>query len=189
VGVLEPILDHSLPVVGQLDPSNPVHDILTNRGDQAFPHAAVTNKTWNKWTEWRLVGDSKFCGASISANCGDQSRAFVNSVDKTYHQLIKCGVVGGILGFVIPGGHAVAAICARQAAGLLALDLIYKKVTVGNDQGDGVVPLHSQRYPGDPGPFQVDDGDAHTSATHAQFKTGQQISNAINNRMGVPVVP
>lgn len=197
LAALSPLFVANNPVLRQMTPGSSFHSQINGRGDP-FPHAAVVNVAWNKWTPWRLMGDKRYCGSVQSANgvpyyvgprtpnCGDLSRLFVDGVDKTYHRYIKCSIVGGILGFVLPGGHAVAALCAKNAAGLKVPDLVYRRLSVGTRRGDGVVPEESQNYPDGSQPFIVPDGDSHLGVTHSRFRTGFQIGLAMNRRMGVP---
>lgn len=135
------------------------------------------------------MGDNRACAGDYSPNCGNSGnggRRFVNTVDKAYHRDIKCAVVGGFLGFVLPNAWAVALACGREAAGLKVLDLVYKRISVGGDHGDGIVASSSQRYPGSPRVYPVSDADSHVGVTHSQDRTGPQIAAAIHFTYAVP---
>lgn len=177
------------PVLTEMTPHNSFHGFINSRGDPVL-HAAVVNQAWERWTMWRLIGDRKYCGQGqlgpIAPNCGDLGRNYVNATDKAYHRYIKCAVVGGILGFVLPGGHAVAAACGLNAAGMRGVDWVYHRVSVGSDQGDGIVPVNSQKYPDGSIPYTAYDSDSHIAETHSQNRTGPQIANALRLRIGVP---
>jgi hypothetical protein len=70
-------------------------------------------------------------------------------------------------------------------------DLIYKRLSVGHDSGDGIVPLGSQRYPTvtDPeGQFVVPDADSHVGVTSSTGQTGPKIADAIHRWVGTTFV-
>jgi len=165
-----------------MTPNNSFYSGL-NAGAEPFPRAAVINQAWDKWTEWRIYGDWT---CQLYTEC--DGRHVVARIDKTYHRYLKCAVIGGIFSFFIPGAGSVAAACALSAANLKGYDLIYKRLSVGNDHGDGVVPVHSQRYPNldGGGQFTVLDSDSHLGETRSTRQTGISIANAINQRLGIP---
>lgn len=181
LGILAPVILHaSSPVLDEMTVHNSFHTFL-NAGSEPFPRAAVIDQSWDKWTEWRLYGDFH---CAMYTEC--DGRHVVARVDRTYHRYIKCAVVGGIFSFFIPGAGAVAAICGSSAARMKGYDLIYKRLSVGHDSGDGVVPVGSQRYPNldGGGQFFVGDADSHVGVTASIRQTGPQIANAIHARVG-----
>lgn len=183
LGILGPIIVHSSsPVTDETTVHNAFHANL-NGGYEPFPRAAVINQSWDKWTEWRLYGDSH---CALYTEC--DGRHVVARADRTYHRYLKCAVAGGIFSFFIPGAGAVAAVCGSSAARMKGYDLIYKRLSVGHDSGDGIVPLGSQRYPNldTGGQFYVPDSDSHLGVTSSTRQTGPAIATAINNRVGVP---
>jgi len=180
--ILGPIIDNAGHALGEMTPNNSFYSGL-NAGAEPFPRAAVINQAWDKWTEWRIYGDWT---CQLYTEC--DGRHVVARIDKTYHRYLKCAVIGGIFSFFIPGAGSVAAACALSAANLKGYDLIYKRLSVGNDHGDGVVPVHSQRYPNldGGGQFTVLDSDSHLGETRSTRQTGISIANAINQRLGIP---
>lgn len=144
----------------------------------------MIDQAWDRWTEWRLYGDFR---CQLYTEC--DGRHVVAAVDRTYHRYLKCAVIGGIFSFFIPGAGTVAAACGASAANMSALDAIYKRLSVGNDHGDAIVPVHSQLYPGlgSSGQFYVFDSDSHVGVTQSTQQTGPGIANAINVRIGVPI--
>lgn len=185
---LSPLFTSNNPVLHEMTPGSSFHQQINGRGDPNYVGVAIVNEAWDKWTEWRLIGDHKYCTGDYSPNCGDQGHRFVNTVDKTYHRDIKCAVVGGFLGIVLPGAGAAALACAREAAGLKVLDMIYKRVSVGRDHGDGIVASNSQTYPNSPYRYVVPDADSHLGVTHAQDRTGRRIADAIHSTYNVPFI-
>jgi pimeloyl-ACP methyl ester carboxylesterase len=182
--ILDQFINQSGAVLSEMTPNNPYYANL-NAGSEPFPRAAVIDQAWDKWTEWRLLGDWTVLCPTLYSGC--DGRHVVATIDKTYHRYLKCAVIGGIFGFFIPGAGTVAFACAASAANLKGWDLIYKRLSVGNDHGDGVVAVHSQRYPNldTGGQFMVLDSDSHLGSTRSILQTGPQIANGINQRIGI----
>lgn len=193
VALLAPLVDAYAPVASETRPSNPLHTFINSRVEN-FPHIAVVNLTWDRWTAWRMYADSKFCGRpfELYGPCATYSRQYVNSVDKTYRKYIKCAVVGGLLGIVhVTGGWPVAFGCGQAAAGMRLGDAFYKRITVGRSHGDWLVPEWSQRWPGafNNNQLYVTDAPSHVGETSSVDRTGPQIAIAIQ-RFGIqPAVP
>lgn len=183
LGILAPIIVHSSsPVTDESTVHNGFYANLNN-GSEPFAHAAVINKSWDKWTEWRLYGDFH---CALYTEC--DGRHVVARADRTYHRYLKCAVVGGIFAFFIPGAGPVAAVCGSSAAQMKGYDLIYKRLSVGHDSGDGIVPLGSQQYPSryGAGQYVVPDADSHLGVTASTGQTGPRIADAIHQQVGVP---
>jgi hypothetical protein len=183
--ILDPLINQTGAVLNEMTPHNPYYTNL-NAGSEPFARAAVINQAWDKWTAWRIYGDWT-CQVMYSECDG---RHVVATVDKTYHRYLKCAVIGGIFSFFIPGAGSVAAACALSATSLKSWDLIYKRLSVGNDHGDGVVAVHSQRYPNldEGGQFLVLDSFSHLGETRSNTQTGPAIAAALNGRFGAPTV-
>lgn len=181
VSLLDPILGAG-PVLGEMTPHNPFYSNL-NAAYEPFPRAAVINQAWDRWTEWRLFGDFR---CRLYTEC--DGRHVVAAVDRTYHRYLKCAVIGGIFSFFIPGAGAVAKVCGTSAATLSGLDAVYRRLSVGNDHGDGIVPVGSQRYPNvdNGGQFYVIDSDSHVGVTQSTRQTGPGIANALIQRIRIP---
>lgn len=184
VTILDPILTQNGGVITEMTPHNPYYSNL-NAGYEPFPKAAVIDQAWDKWTPFRVYGDAT-CTVLYSQCDG---RHVVAYVDKTYHRFLKCAVIGGIFSFVLPAARPVATACALSAARLKGFDLLYKRITVGNDHGDGVVAVHSQRYPNldAGGQFLVLDSDSHVGVTRSTKQTGPAIASALSTRLNVPI--
>jgi pimeloyl-ACP methyl ester carboxylesterase len=182
ISILGPIIDRTGRVLGEMTPNNSFYGNL-NAGYEPFPRAAVIDQAWDKWTEWRLYGDFR---CRLYTEC--DGRHVVALIDKTYHRYLKCAVIGGIFSFFIPGAGTVAAACALSAANLKGYDLLYKRLSVGSDHGDAVVPVHSQRYPNldTGGQFYVFDSDSHVGVTQSTRQTGPSIATALNQRLFIP---
>lgn len=78
-------------------------------------------------------------------------------------------------------GFAVGLTNLKQAAGLRALDLIYKRVSMGGGEGDAVVPERSQRGPGS-GTWpvvRIPDSDSHVAVTHNLRQVGVEVRRTI----------
>lgn len=183
LAILAPVIIHaSSPVMDEMTVHNSFYSNL-NYGSEPFPRAAVIDKSWDKWTEWRLYGDFH---CAMYSEC--DGRHVVARADRTYHRYLKCAVIGGIFSFFIPGAGAVAEVCGSSAAQMKGYDLLYKRLSVGHDSGDGIVPVGSQRYPNldSGGQFYVGDSDSHLGVTSSTAQTGPQIALAINKRVGVP---
>jgi hypothetical protein len=180
--ILGPILDNAGRAVGEMTPNNSFYSLL-NSGSEPFPRAAVIDQAWDKWTAWRLYGDFR---CPLYTEC--DGRHVVATVDKTYHRYLKCAVIGGIFGFFIPGAGTVAAACGLSAAQMKSYDLIYKRLSVGSDHGDAVVPIHSQKYPNldTGGQYYVLDSDSHVGVTQSTKQTGPTIATALNQRLFIP---
>lgn len=183
LAILAPVIVHaSSPVMDEMTVHNGFYSNL-NYGPEPFPRAAVIDKSWDKWTEWRLYGDFH---CAMYSEC--DGRHVVARVDRTYHRYLKCAVIGGIFSFFIPGAGAVAEVCGSSAAQMKGYDLLYKRLSVGHDSGDGIVPVGSQQYPnvGSSGQFIVGDADSHLGVTSSTSQTGPAIARAINLRVGTP---
>ncbi len=181
VSLLDPILGAGR-VLGEMTPHDPFYSNL-NAGSEPFPRAAVINQAWDRWTEWRIWGDAR---CRLYTAC--DGRHWVAGVDRTYHRYLKCAVIGGIFSFFIPGAGSVAQACGSSAAALRGLDAGYRRLSVGNDHGDGIVPVTSQRYPNvdNGGQFYVFDSDSHVGVTQSTGQTGRGIANAMHERISVP---
>jgi len=181
--ILDPIVNQSGNVLSEMTPDNSFYSTL-NAGSEPFPRAAVIDQAWDKWTAWRLLGD---WSCRLYTEC--DGRHTVAAVDRAYHRYLDCAVIGGIFSFFIPGAGSVAQVCGLSAANLKGADLVYKRMSVGNDHGDGVVPNHSQRYPNldESGQFYVYDSDSHLGVTQSTRQTGPQIAQAINQRLHVSI--
>ena len=99
------------------------------------------------------------------------------------------GSIDSRMFLLFPGARLVATACGLSAAHLKGFDLVFKRLTVGNDHGDGIVPVHSQRYPNldSGGQFLVVDSDSHLGETRSIKQTGPAIGNALNQRLGIPI--
>lgn len=183
-GVVLPLaLNATAPVVRELHPRSSFFASF-NSVPESFPRGAIQSKSWDKWTEWRLYGDLK-CHPYFS--CG--GRSTVKFIDRSYHSAIKCAVVGGLAGFFWAPAWGVAAGCAKIGAQLKGYDLVFKRLTVGNDSGDGIVPLNSQFYPNVPSnqQFTILDGDSHVGVLRGVDKSGPRTAQAMNELFLVPL--
>ena len=187
LAIIAPILARQgVPVLQEMSTGSAFHSTINSRGDAAYRVAGVQNQIWNRWTEWRVIGDHETCGdPQPFVNCDGYSRRAVNAVDKNYHHFIVCSVVSGFLGIVWPGARDVARGCASNASWLRAIDYAYLHMSVGNGTGDGIVPLFSQYYPGAATYYQVlvDDSDSHIGETKSQV-TANGIAAAIQRSVG-----
>jgi pimeloyl-ACP methyl ester carboxylesterase len=188
ISVLAPILlTNAVPVTQEMGTDAPFHSTINARGDAGYRVAGVQNRAWDRWTLWRLLGDNHTCDSQPFISCDDYSRRYVNAVDKTYHHYIDCSIVSGLLGIFWPPRISTAIGCAKNAGLLRAIDYSYKHMSVANDHGDGVVPEHSQVFPGAPPSLQVlvDDSDSHIGETKSQ-RTANGLARAINLAIGTP---
>lgn len=169
------------PVIAELNPHGGFWGTF-NAAPESFRRAGIQSNSWNKWSGWRMWGDSR-CTPIVW--CG--GRATVKFTDQRYHFAIKCAVVGGIAGFFWHPSWAVAAGCAKLAAQLKGSDLVYKRLTVGEDSGDGIVPLNSQYYPNADRQYPIGDGDSHVGVLRGVDKSGPQVRLALKEVFGVAV--
>jgi pimeloyl-ACP methyl ester carboxylesterase len=187
VAIVGPIMiNNVVPVVQEMNTDADFHQTINGRGDASYRIAGVYNRAWDRWTLWRLMADNQKCVPEPLFPCDTYSRAMVTSVDRMYHGYLSCSIASGILGIFWPGARPAAVGCAKNAAWLIAVDGAYKRLSVGSAHGDGVVPEHSQLYPGAPANLQflVDDSNSHIGETRSQ-RTADQVNRAINS-MGVP---
>jgi hypothetical protein len=189
ISVLAPILvHHANPILDQMVTGSAFQSEINSRGN-AFPVAGIQNRAWDRWTEFRLWGDSRRCG-NVVVDCGDGGgRSYVQTADKSYHLFIKCAVVSSMFGFVWPGAWRVARACGFGAAALRTVDLQYRALSVGNSHGDGIVPEWSQYFPGAApnAQFLADDSDSHLGETSSGRYTGGRITEAMRSTFGVPL--
>lgn len=183
--VLPLALNAYAPVIRQLNPSSSFFSNF-NAQYEGFPRAAIQSKSWDKWTEWRLYGDAR---CVPYAPCG--GRETVKFIDKSYHRAIKCSIVGGLAGFFWAPAWGVAAGCAKIGAQLKGYDVVFKRLTVGGDSGDGIVPMNSQFYPNLPPEYQftIRDGDSHVGVLKGTDKSAGVAATVLNFRFGVPLRP
>ena len=139
---------------------------------ESFPRYGITNEIPRRWALARVGGD-------FFANNGE---SVVSSVKKVYNVAVTGSVIGFFFG-VLPG-----AAFATVAVVMNATDLLWNRLTVGSQQGDGVVPLASQRYPGATAIYVTPQADvvSHT----AQIDTPQSarsIRRVLEINVGVPV--
>jgi hypothetical protein len=186
-GIVGPVLfATNNPVLWQMSPNNSFYQSVNSQPD-GCPHAAIIDRAWDKWTEWRLLGDTYGCGDPSLRDCGHEGRRYVQSVDKGYHVALDCSVTSGLLGIIFQNNYSqrISSYCAAIAAELVAFDAIYKRLSVGHEHGDGVVPESSQTYPSSPGlQFLADDSDSHLGETHSTEHTGLALVQAMN-RLGM----
>jgi hypothetical protein len=100
---------------------------------------------------------------------------------------IKCAVVGGIAGLFWHPSWVVAAGCAKLAAQLKGADAVYKRLTVGSDSGDGIVPMNSQYYPNANRQYLIGDGDSHAGVLRGVDRSGPKVLAALSEVFGVPI--
>jgi hypothetical protein len=100
---------------------------------------------------------------------------------------LKCAVVSGLFGIVWPGARSTARGCATNAGTMAAIDYAYKRLSVGSDHGDGIVPEHSQIYPGSTVQILNDDSNSHIGETRSR-KSMNAIATAISRAARVPIV-
>src|SRR5689334_21636902 len=87
------------PVLNEMVPGTAYQATLNSRGNPV-PMAGIQDRVWDRWTPFRLMGDSKGCGNGI-IDCGDRGgRSWVQTTDENYHRFIKCAVVSGLLGII-----------------------------------------------------------------------------------------
>lgn len=174
-------LNSGSPVIREMNPHDGFWSAF-NAVPESFPRAGIQSKSWDKWSGWRMWGDSR---CSPLVYCG--GRATAKFVDQRYHFAIKCAVVGGIAGLFWHPSWVVAAGCAKLAAQLKASDGVYKRLTVGGDSGDGIVPLNSQYYPNANRQYQIPDGDSHVGVLRGVDKSGPQVLAALSDVFRVPL--
>ncbi|MGI8401122.1 MAG: esterase/lipase family protein [Gemmatimonadaceae bacterium] len=173
----------SAPVAAELRPTSSYRATL-NSPAEVFPRASIQSQSWDKWTEWRLYGDMH--GAPYAGAMG--GRGWVKFIDHEYHYAIDCAVIGALGGLWWPAAWYIASGCAKLAAQVKGYDLVFKRLTVGGDHGDGIVPLASQKYPNLSAgrQFTIGDGDSHVGVLRGTDRSGSQIVNALNLVFGVP---
>jgi pimeloyl-ACP methyl ester carboxylesterase len=181
------MLQGAIPVTKQMGTDAAFSAIINGRGDQTYKTAGVQNRMWDRWTAWRLIGDNQQCEPHSVVDCDAISSSYPRTADRTYHGYIKCSVVSGLFGFIWPGSRRAAVSCARSAASMFAMDYAYKRLSVGSAHGDGVVPEHSQIYPGSPVQVLVDDSNSHIGETRSR-RTANGIAFAISQSVGTPFV-
>lgn len=147
-----------------------------NTGYEPYFRAGVQNYSWDRWTEFLLIGNKFGMG-----------RALVKDADKSYHRSIDCAIISGIVGFFWAPSWTLTSVCATVAADLRGYDLVYKRLTVPGESGDALVPGSSQIYPNAASyaQFAVHDADSHLGVLAGNSSTEPQIDNAISQIFGV----
>lgn len=147
-----------------------------NNGYEPYIKAGVQNYSWDRWTEWLLLGQAT-----------GQGRALVKDADKTYHRSIDCAIISGIVGIFWAPSLKVASVCAVVAADLHGYDMAYKRLTVPGESGDALVPGSSQLYPNAPSNAQyaVLDADSHLGVLAGNSSTVPQIKFALSRSFGL----
>lgn len=189
VYAITPFLKSDNPVLTQMSPNNSFYRYVNTRSDN-FPHAAVVGKSWDRWIEWKVLGDWNSCYNNPGPNCGESGHTWANNADRVYHWGVKCAVVSGLLGIVLPGSRRAAAVCAQFSAGMVGVDLIYRHLVLAGDHGDGLVREASQKWPSASSAllYNVDDSDSHMAEPHATraAQAGKRIADAIHEQSFVP---
>ena len=121
--------------MADLRPGSPAMVAVNQGSPETFPRYGITNSIPRRWAIARVGGDL------LSDNSGEQKAQLVKTV-------FRIAVAGSIIGSFIPFFHPAAAALAFVAAALDQTDRWWTRITVGADQGDGVVPYLSQQYPG-----------------------------------------
>ena len=163
------------PVVADDRPGSPFLGSL-NAGYEPYLRAGVQDYSWDRWTEFLLVG-----------NMFGMGRALVKDADKSYHRSIDCAVISGILGFFWAPSWTLTSVCATVAADLRGYDLVYKRLTVPGESGDAFVPGSSQLYPNAPGyaQYAVHDADSHVGVLAGNSSTEPTIEQALTKTFGL----
>jgi pimeloyl-ACP methyl ester carboxylesterase len=175
-------LNASIPSILDIQPNSGFLSTM-NATPETFLRAGVQNYSWNKWTFFRILGDT------FGTDGG--GRRYVKTVDTWYHRSLDCAVVGGLAGFFWQPAWQVGAGCAMVAAGLKGVDDVWKQITVpGSEQGDAVVPGHSQLYPNVASTFQfgVYDADSHTGVLKQSSTSVNRIATAITITFTLPPI-
>lgn len=181
------LLQAAVPVTKQMGTDATFAQTIDARGDVGYRTAGVQNRLWDRWTLWRLLGDNQACDAYSLVDCDAVSANYVRTADRTYHGYIKCSIVSGLFGIVWPAARNAARACASNAGKMRAIDYAYKRLSVGSAHGDGIVPEHSQLYPGSGVQVLVDDSNSHIGETRSH-KSALGIADAISQVANVPLV-
>jgi pimeloyl-ACP methyl ester carboxylesterase len=173
-------LNTAYPVLYDIRPGSTFLNSM-NAVPEGFLRAGVQNYSWDKWTFYRLIGDWNGAGGG--------GRATVRRVDKSYHRALDCAVIGGLTGFFYAPAWQVAGLCARVAAGLEGVDLLWKYLSVPGESGDCVVPGHSQLYPNvsSVNQFGVLDADSHVGVLKSGSTSVPVIARAITQTFSLPL--
>jgi pimeloyl-ACP methyl ester carboxylesterase len=169
-----------VPVVHEMQPRSPYHDDF-NAQTESFQRFGVQSYSWKRWQLWRFYGDA-YCYADSYCS----GRTFVKKADRTYHHDISCAIIGL---FITRWDMAIG--CAGDAAFMKAFDGIYHKYAeptpvMESENGDGIVPGWSQRYPNipDQDQYPVHDGPSHVGET-SDPKIAAKVEVILNERMAV----
>ncbi|HYW08009.1 MAG TPA: alpha/beta hydrolase [Longimicrobium sp.] len=153
-------VDDLVPVTAEMVPGSAFQNAL-NSQPEGFTRVSIEQHASTRWVWGRVVADLGCDGPELP--CG--GRQAVKDIGTAHNVLVAATVVGGILGFFVPGAHAGAAVAAAGVMALNAIDGLYDWYTSpGPDGSDGVVPNASQRYPGAPVREVINGADSHDAA-------------------------
>lgn len=117
-----------------------------NNADEGplFPRYGIQHAPTKRWALMRVAGDSWPTPQGVGPT-------FVTLADVTFGVALlgsAVGIFSGRWALAACGRWALAAFCARVIDTMITADRWRHRMTVGNDEGDGVVECQSQVYPG-----------------------------------------
>jgi len=156
-----------------------------NATPDPFIKVGIVGHSSKAWQWVRMYADA---GNPPESPLGGRAR--VREMSRTYKHLWKSSFLRGLLGVVAvaAGQPALATSLFRRgvtdvAAGLAlkAVDVVYRAVTSPGDEGDGIVPVNSQRYPYADKLYEIRGADSHLGATKSDL-VRDQVRAALQER-------
>ena len=162
------------PAIADLRPSSGAIMELRDVQDP-FPSYGIQNEIPRKWAFAQVAGDLTF------SNSGESLRRTVRNVNGI---ATAAAVIGGIGSFFCPWAAPVAVLGGLVRTVLKAADLYWTRVTVGGDQGDGIVPYTSQVHPGAQRNYRAPNPVSHTAEIDTK-KSAEAIETVLRDNVGV----
>lgn len=126
------------PAMRDLRPGSSAIAEVNNGEEGNLPRFGIQHTIRTRWAVAQVAGDF------LASNSGERARAVVRDV----HAIaVATAFIGGVASIFVPWVAPIAAAAAYVAVTLNVADLLWTRITVGNDQGDGVVQYQSQLYP------------------------------------------
>ena len=164
---------YSSPAMSDLKPGSQA--IRAISVTESFPRYGIQHAIPKRWAIAQVGGDLTY------SNDGVRTREIVRNV---FHIAVAAAVVSGIVSFFAPWAAPYAAAAAFVASTLNSTDRWWTRITVGNDQGDGVVPYASQVYPRATFNYRAPNPVSHTAEVDTR-RSALSVRDVLRDRVGV----
>ena len=160
----------SSPAMADLRPgSDAIAEV--NAVSETFPRFGIQHATPRRWAFARVGGDLQ------PGNQGDE-------VARAVHLFYSALVVAAVATVWNPFTWGITVVAAAGIMVMNSADSAWNNLTVGPDQGDGVVPLASQVYPGADFNYDVPDPVSHMAQTDTR-RAADAYVYVLETRVGV----